>query len=65
MFQLDSSMGFVLLILVHPNQGLCVLHFVHSLFQIVSSCLNRADLAFRIFLPAFIRFVLLDQAFNV
>jgi hypothetical protein len=65
MFQLNFSMGFVLFILVHPDQGLGVLHFIYSLFQIVSSCLYCADLAFRVFLPAFIRFVLLDQAFYV
>ena len=64
-FLLQCTVGLVLVFLVQPDQCMRILHLQHFFFQVISSSLDCADLAFRIFLPAFIRSVLFNKAIYI
>jgi hypothetical protein len=49
----------------HPDQCLRVLHLIYLRFQAVSSRLHRADLGFRVLLPAFISPLMLNKAVEI
>ena len=65
MFLLKCTVGLVFVFLVQPDQCLGVLHLHHFRFQTVTRGLDCADLAFRVFLPAFIRSVLFNKAIYI